>query len=104
MCLCSWVKAQVIKLPNNRQLVEQTRRPTHDASPGVVSTNTAISIGETVLMIEIEQEDWVKEVLDNSMVGMLNIQFDNLVADEESDLSCCILILVRLLLSNEHHE
>ncbi len=37
-------------------------------------------------MIEIEQEDWVEEVLDNSMVSMLNKQFDNLVADEESDL------------------
>ena len=39
-------------------------------------------------MIEIEQEDWVEEVLDDSMVGMLNIQFDNLIADEDSDLSC----------------
>ena len=38
-------------------------------------------------MIKIEQEDWVEEVLNNGMVGMLNVQFDNLVADEESDLS-----------------
>ena len=88
MCLRSWMKARVIKLPNDRQLVEQTRRPNHVASPGGVSTNTAISIDETVSMIEIEQEDWVEEVLDDGMVGMLNIQFDNLVADEESDLSC----------------
>jgi hypothetical protein len=38
-------------------------------------------------MIKIEQEDWVEEVLNDGMVGMLNVQFDNLVADEESDLS-----------------
>ena len=38
-------------------------------------------------MIEIEQEDWVEEVLDDGMVGMLIIQLDNLVADEELDLS-----------------
>ncbi len=57
-------------------------------SPGGVSTNTAISIDETVSMMEIEQEDWVEEVLDDGMVGMLIIQLDNLVADEELDLSC----------------
>lgn len=89
MCLRSWMKAQVITLPKDRQLVEQTRRPNlAAASPGGVSTNTAISIEETVSMIEIEQQDWVEEVLDDSMVGMLNIQFDNMVADEASDLSC----------------
>ena len=32
-------------------------------------------------------EDWVEEVLDDGMVGTLNIEFDNLVADEESDIS-----------------
>ena len=89
MCLRSWMKAQVITLPKDRQLVEQTRRPNvAAASPGGVSTSTAISIEETVTMIEIEQQDWVEEVLDDSMVGMLNIQFDNMVADEASDLSC----------------
>jgi hypothetical protein len=87
MCLRSWMKAQVIKLPKDCQLVEQTQ-PSHAALPGGVSTNTAVSIDAAVLMIEIEQEDWVEEVLDDSMVGMLNIQFDNLIADEDSDLSC----------------
>ena len=38
-------------------------------------------------MMEIEQGDWVEEVLDDGMVGMLIIQLDNLVADEELDLS-----------------
>jgi hypothetical protein len=55
-------------------------------SPLGHSAKTAVSIDAAVTMIEIEQEDWVEEVLDNSMVSMLNKQFDNLVADEESDL------------------
>jgi hypothetical protein len=44
MCLRSWMKARVIKLPNDCQLVEQTQRPNHAASSVDVSTNTAISI------------------------------------------------------------
>jgi hypothetical protein len=87
MCLRSWMTAQVIKLPKDWQLVEQTQ-PSHAALPGGVSTNTAVSIDAALSMIEIEQEDWVKKVLDNGMVGMLNIQFNNLIADEESDLFC----------------
>jgi hypothetical protein len=64
MWLRSWMKARAIKLPNNRQLVEQIRRSNHDASPGGLSTNIAILIYETVSMINIEhvkveQEDWV---------------------------------------------
>jgi hypothetical protein len=82
------MKARVVKLPNNCQLVEQTRRPNHASSPGGVSTYTAISIDKTVSMFKIKQEDWVEEVLKDGMVGMLNIQFDNLVANEELDLSC----------------
>lgn len=71
MCLRSWMmKAQVITLPKDRQLVEQTQLPNlAAASPGGVSTNTAISIEETVSMIEIEQQDWVEEVLDDSTHG-----------------------------------
>jgi hypothetical protein len=49
-CLRLWMKARVINLPNICQLVEHTRQLNHDASPGVVSTNTAISIVETVSM------------------------------------------------------
>ena len=87
-CACKWKRPRVIKLPNDCQLVEQTRQPYHDASPGGVYTNMAISINETVSMLKIEQEDWVEEGIDNGMVGMLNIQFNNLVADKESDLCC----------------
>jgi hypothetical protein len=60
-------------------------------SPGGVSTITAaLSIDATVLMIEIEHEDWVEKVLNDGMVDMLNIQYDNLMAEDESDLSCLL--------------
>ena len=57
-------------------------------SPQGVTTNTAVSVDTAVLMTEIEQEDWVEEVLDDGVVGMLIIQFGNLIAEDESDLSC----------------
>jgi hypothetical protein len=85
MCLRSWMKAQVIVLPKDCQFV----LPIHEVgSPGGVSTKTAVSIDAAVSMIEIEQEDWVEEVLDDGMVGKLIIQFNNLIAEDESDLSC----------------
>ncbi len=84
-CLCSWMKVQMIDLPKEHQFA----LPIHAVvSPQGVMTNTAVSIDAAVLMTEIEQEDWVEEVLDDGMVGMLNIQFDNLIAEDESDLSC----------------
>jgi hypothetical protein len=33
-------------------------------------------------MIEMEQEEWVDEVLDDDVVGMLNVQFENMFADD----------------------
>lgn len=89
MCLRSWMKAQVIKIPSDRQkamMMGLTIQNQH-GSPGGVSINTAKSIDVVVSLIEIEQDDWAEEVLDDGIVGMLNIQFDNLIADE-SDLSC----------------
>ena len=75
------MKAQVIVLPKDCQFA----LPIHVVcSPA----NTAISIDAAVLMIEIEQKDWVEEVLNDGMVGMINIQFNNLIAEDESDLSC----------------
>ena len=88
MCLRSWMKAQIINLPKDRQLGQQGLANNAAPSPGDHSANTAVSIDAAVSMIEIEQEDWVEKVLDNGMVSLLNIQFDNLVADEEFDLSC----------------
>ena len=85
MCLHSWMKAQVIVLPKDCHFA----LPIHEVgSPGGVSTNTFVSIDVAVPMIEIEQKDWAEEVLDDGMVAMLNIQFDNLIPEDESDLSC----------------
>jgi hypothetical protein len=56
--------------------------------PRGVLINNAVSIDAAVSMTEIEQEDWVEEFLNSGMDGMLNMQFDNLIAEDESDLSC----------------
>ena len=79
MCLRSWIKANVISIPPDRQKAMMAPTQPH-GSP-------AESIDTVVSMIEIEQEDWVEEVLDDGIVRMLNVQFDNLIADD-SDLSC----------------
>jgi hypothetical protein len=80
------MKAQVMVLPKDCHFT----LPIHDVgSPaGGVSTNATVSIDAAVPMREIEQEDWVEEVLDDGMVDMLNIQFDDLIPEDESDLSC----------------
>jgi hypothetical protein len=56
----------------------------------VYQQTLAVSIDAAVLIIKIEQEDWVEEVLNDGMVGMLNIQCDNLITEDESDLSCLL--------------
>lgn len=64
-----------------------------------VSTNIAASIDTVVLMIEIEQEDWAEEQgLDDGMVSMLNIKFNNLIAAGES---VYLAFLVTDILSNK---
>ena len=45
------------------------------------------SVNAVVGMIETEQEDWMDEVLDNRIVGRLNVQFENMLADDSSDLT-----------------
>ena len=35
------------------------------------------SIGVVVSMIEMDHDEWVEEVLDDGIVGMMNVQFDN---------------------------
>ena len=88
MCLRSWMGAQIIKLPEDRQVVKPMLL-NHSYSPGSVSTMTcAASIDGAVSMMEVEQEDWVEEVLDDGIVGILNIRFDTLVSDELPHLSC----------------
>jgi hypothetical protein len=50
-----------------------------------INKSARYSIDAVVGMIETEQEDWVDDVLDNGIVGMLNVHFDNILADNSSD-------------------
>ena len=75
MCLRSWMKLDIIKILCDRQKAVMSglgsSRPPADES-----------IDAVVSMIEMEQEEWVEEVLDDDVVGMLNIQFNNMFADD----------------------
>jgi hypothetical protein len=72
MCLRSWMKAGVINIPPDR----------HKALMSLTRLPAAATIEEVVSTIEVEQEEWVEEVLDDSALGMLNTQFDTLFAEE----------------------
>jgi hAT family C-terminal dimerisation region len=84
MCLRSWMKASVITIPSDRQKA-MVQSVVQDVSSGGASTAT-VSIDQMVSLIKVERNDWEEEVLDDGVVGMLNIQFDDMIADE-SDLS-----------------
>ena len=72
MCLLSWMKLDILKIPCDRQ----------KAMTGLGSTRPPESIDAGVNMIEMDQdEEWAEEVLDDGVVGMLNVQFDNMFAD-----------------------
>ena len=66
------------------------------------------SVNAVVGMIETEQEDWMDEVLDNRIVGRLNVQFENMLADDSSDLSWRsggeVSIIVNLFHSTNHQH
>jgi hypothetical protein len=56
-------------------------KPDIKAAIGVAQTcQPDESVDAVVGMIETEQEDWVDEVLDDGIVGMLNVQCDNMLA------------------------
>jgi hypothetical protein len=54
---------------------------------GVVSTHLPDEFIYAVvsMVIEIKQGGWVEEVLDDSVVGMLNVQCDKISAPDDSD-------------------
>jgi hypothetical protein len=76
MCLRSWMKLDIIKIPRDRQ------KAVMSGGSGSSRPPDAESIDAVVSMIEMEQEEWVEEVLDDDVVGMLNVQFDNMFADD----------------------
>ena len=66
------MKAGVIKIPADQ----------HKAVLPLKAWIPAAAIDEVVSTIEVEQEEWAEEDLDDSALGMLNIQFDHLFAKE----------------------
>jgi hypothetical protein len=75
MCLRSRMKAGIIKVPVDRQkaLMALTR---------LLGAAAPATIDDVVSTIEVEQEEWVEEVLDDNALDMLNNQFDHLTAEE----------------------
>ena len=72
MCLRSWMKLDILKIPCDCQ----------KAMTGLGSTRPPDeSIDAVVNIIEMDQDEWAEEVLDDGVVGMLNVQFDNMFAD-----------------------
>jgi hypothetical protein len=90
MCLRSWLSANVITIPSGdrqKAMAQPLILEGLAASPRGGASFATESINHMVRsLIEIEQSDWVEEVLDDGAVSMLNIQFDDMIADE-SDLS-----------------
>ncbi len=60
---------------------------TEVGSLGGASTD-AESIDHVVSMIKIEQQDWVEEVLNDGVVSMLDIQFDNMIRMNQACQQC----------------
>ena len=73
MCLRSWIKAGVVKIPPDR----------HKAFMSVTRLPAAGTIDEVVNAIEVEQQEWVEEVLDDGAIAMLNTQFNHLLEEEQ---------------------
>jgi hypothetical protein len=82
------MSADVITIPSDCQkaMAQPLILEALEASPRGGASSATESIDHMVSLIEIEQSDWVEEVLDDGVVSMLNIQFDDMIADE-SDLS-----------------
>ena len=78
MCLRSWMKLDIIKIPRDRQTA--ALKIGLESFPQLPSNET---VDEVVNMIEKEQDEWVEEVLDDDVVGMLNIQFDNMFCESD---------------------
>ena len=79
MCLRSWMNLDVIKIPRDRQKAALTGLGSTQPAPD----ESIDEVNEVVCMIEREQEEWVEEVLDDDVVGMLNVQFDNMFGDSD---------------------
>jgi hAT family C-terminal dimerisation region len=79
MCLRSWMDAGILKLPVNRA------QATADAAAARAAQDTALArdLEAAIAQIEIEQDDWHEEILDDGVVQMLKNQFEDLVFESE---------------------
>ena len=73
------MKLDILKIPRDRQKVALTIRLLGSTQPPAADK----SIEEVVNIIEREQDEWVEEILDDDVVGMLNVQFDNMFGDSD---------------------
>jgi hAT family C-terminal dimerisation region len=78
MYLRSWMDAGILKLPVNR-----AKEAADAAARAAQDTAIADDLEAAVAQIEIEQDDWFEEILDDSVVQMLNNQFEDLVFQSE---------------------
>jgi hypothetical protein len=79
MCLLSWMGAGIPKLPVNRA------QAAADAAAARTAQDTALAddLEAAIAQVEIEQDGWCEEILDDGVVQMLNNQFENLVFESE---------------------
>jgi hAT family C-terminal dimerisation region len=79
MCLRSWMDAGILKLPVNRA------QAAADAAAARAAQDIAVAddLEATLAQIEIEQDDWYEEILDDGVVQMLNNQFEDPVFQSE---------------------
>jgi hypothetical protein len=71
--------AGILKLPVNRA------QAAADAAAARTAQETALAneLEAAIAQIEIEQDDWYEEILDDGVVRMLNNQFEDLVFESE---------------------
>jgi hAT family C-terminal dimerisation region len=79
MCLRSWMDPGILKLPVNRAQAAADAAAVGTAQDTALADDLEAAIAQT----EIEQDDWYEEVLDDSVVQMLNNQFEDLVFESE---------------------
>jgi hAT family C-terminal dimerisation region len=79
MCLRSWMDASTLKLPVNRA------HEAADAAASRATQDTALAddLEAAIAHIEIEQDDWHEEILDDGVIQMLNNQLEDLVLESE---------------------
>jgi hypothetical protein len=68
MCLRSWMDAGILKLPVNRAQAAADAAAAHAAQ----DTARTDDLEAAIAQMEIEQDDWQEEILDDGVVQMLN--------------------------------